>query len=401
MARLKRKVKKTLKWSIVLIVVIGIAIGGFAIYSKSFEIKNVIDLFNIEDKEKVEEKDKWPKEYTIDLIATGDGLLHNLLVDYGKTSDGGYDFSEYLTEIEDIIPEYDIAYYNQETVFGGKEIGYSTYPTFNTPSEFGDAMLDIGFNMVSIASNHSFDRGETAARNAIEYWENTGVMFNGMASSEEDRVDYMIMEKNNISYALLSYTYGTNGIPLPSGKDYLVSVYDEEMLRADVAALRDQVDVLIVAMHWGTEYTFTPTSTQKSQAQLLAELDVDIVIGTHSHCLQPVEWIDDTLIIYSLGNFISNQIELMDTIGYKGVIGALLSLDIHKTEYEDGTSEINVDNVNVDLTYTYRNKAERYYKVVPFSKMTTDYLANYKDIYEQYKAVIQDYDETINVVPAA
>jgi len=224
-------------------------------------------------------------------------------------------------------------------------------------------------------------------------------MYNGMAESENDRTNYMIMEKNNISYALLSYTYSTNGITVPSDKPYLVNVYNDELAKKDIEALRDKVDVLIVAMHWGVEYTFTPTEIQKTQAQYLADLGVDIIIGNHPHCIQPIEWKDDTLVIYSLGNFISNQIQLMSSIGYKGVIGAFAMVDIHKTEHEDGTSEIKLDNLNVDLLYTHRDMTNKTYKVVPFSKMNSTYLPNYKDIYEEYKAVIQKYDQTINVIP--
>jgi len=200
------------------------------------------------------------------LLATGDGLIHNLLAMYAEQSDGTYDFSDYLTEVEDIVKEYDIAYYNQETVFGGESIGYTYYPRFNTPSAYGDAMLEAGFNTVSIASNHSYDRGEVGVLNSVQYWKEKGIMYNGMAESENDRTNYMIMEKNNISYALLSYTYSTNGITVPSDKPYLVNVYNDELAKKDIEALRDKVDVLIVAMHWGVEYTFTPTEIQKTQA---------------------------------------------------------------------------------------------------------------------------------------
>ena len=154
-------------------------------------------------------------------------------------------------------------------------------------------------------------------------------------------------------------------------------------------------------MHWGVEYQLEPNATQKEQAKYLASLGVDIIIGNHPHCLQPIEWQDDTLVIYSLGNFISNQIELYSSIGYKGAVGAFATVDIKKTVNKDESSTIGLENLQVDLLYTYRNETEKYYKVVPFSKMTTKYLPDYKSVYNTYKNVIQKYDSSINVVPAA
>ena len=367
---------------------------------------------------KVEEK---AKTYTASLIATGDGLIHNLLATYAKTSDG-YDFSGYMSEVKDIISEYDIAYYNQETPFGSKSVGYSFYPNFSVPSEYGDAMIDAGFNLVSLASNHSYDKGEAGVLRSLEYWKTKdNIVFSGMASSEDERNNYAIGEKNNIKYGMLSYTYGLNADSRVKelknkNKEYLVDVFDYEKALKDIDALRNKVDVLIVAMHWGTEYSFEPTETQKEQAKWLASHNVDIVIGNHSHCLEPIEWIDNTLVIYSLGNFISNQGILKDSWyryngTVKGSIGAFAMIDITKT-VEDDKTEIRLENLKVDLLYTYRNSKEKYYKVLPFSKMNDEYLekyynakddywyiGDYKKVYEMYSNIIHKYDNTISILP--
>ena len=175
--------------------------------------------------------------------------------------------------------------------------------------------------MVSLANNHSYDRGEKAVINSVNFWNSQDdVMTNGMALSDDERTNYQIMTKNGISYAMLSYTYVLNGFKLPNGKDYLVNVYSDELVKKDIEAIRDKVDVLIVAMHWGVEYTHNPTNTQKTQAKYLASLGVDVIIGNHPHCIQPVEWIDNTLVIYSLGNLISNQVILVPKYGQKVLI---------------------------------------------------------------------------------
>ena len=394
MAKLKRKVKKKLMRYSIFILFLLIIVGG-ALYYKKFNHKE-----DVPSKENVPSNDNNTPEETqeskLSLLMTGDGLIHNQLALYAQTNDG-YDFKPYLSEIKDYVKSFDLAYYNQETPFGTPG-HYTFYPVFSVPSEYGDAMIDAGFNMVSLASNHAFDAKENGVINSLNYWRGQdNIMFNGTADSFENQKNYQIMEKNNITYALLSYTYGTNGINVPSGKEYLVSVYSDELAKRDIEALRDKVDVLIVAMHWGVEYQLEPTATQKSQAEYLASLGVDIVIGNHPHCLQPIEWKGDTLVIYSLGNFISNQIELYSSIGYKGAVGAFAMVNIEK----DKSNNIDINDLKVDLIFTYRNETDKYYKVVPFSKITSKYLPDYQNVYTTYKNVIQKYDSNIEVIPAA
>ena len=405
MAR-RKKLKKGFKRFVTFILFILLIGGAFYAYKEYFSNDSLKESDKpsekVKKKKSIFQKETWPKEYKVSLLATGDGLIHNTLAMYAKQSDGTYDFTNYLTEIKDYVKKYDIAYYNQETPFGDSEANYSFYPTFSVPSEYGDAMIDAGFNLVSLASNHSYDKGEAGVLRSLKYWQSKkDVIYNGIADSNDARTNYMIGQKNNITYGMLSYTYGLNGFNLPDGKDYLVSVFDYEKAKKDIETLRNSVDVLIVAMHWGIEYALEPTNDQKEQAKFLADQGVDIVIGNHSHCLEPIEWIGDTLVIYSLGNFISNQIDLYSSIGYKGVVGAFTMVDITKQVNEDKTKEIKLSNLNVDLLYTYKNKEKKYYKVIPFSKINSTYLSDYQSVYETYKNVIQKYDNTINVLPAA
>ena len=348
--------------------------------------------------------------YKVSMVMVGDNLIHSSIYNEANRNANydGYDFKPMITMIKDKVKGYDLAYYNQETILGGSEIGLSDYPTFNSPYEAGDAMLDAGFNIVSLATNHTIDRGEKAVLNSCEYWETkSDVLTAGSYCSEEDRNEVKVMEKNNITYTMLNYTYGTNGIAIPNGKDYLVNVWPmdynadygegyeafKETVREDIERVRDKVDVLIVAMHWGVEYTHTPTKYQKDAAEFLASLGVDIVIGTHPHVVQPVEWIDDTIVFYSLGNFISAQ-EQSDN--YNKMVGLMSSLDITKTVKGDDV-DIKIDNINNELIFTYY-QGYRNFKVIPFSEINSTYLPTYESVYDKYSEVVKMYDETMPVV---
>ena len=348
--------------------------------------------------------------YKVSMVMVGDNLIHSSIYNEANRNANydGYDFKPMITMIKDKVKGYDLAYYNQETILGGSEIGLSDYPTFNSPYEAGDAMLDAGFNIVSLATNHTIDRGEKAVLNSCEYWETkSDVLTAGSYCSEEDRNEVKVMEKNNITYTMLNYTYGTNGIAIPSGKDYLVNVWPmdynadygvgyeafKETVKEDIERVRDKVDVLIVAMHWGVEYTHTPTKYQKDAAEFLASLGVDIVIGTHPHVVQPVEWIDDTIVFYSLGNFISAQ-EQSDN--YNKMVGLMSSLDITKTVKGDDV-DIKIDNINNELIFTYY-QGYRNFKVIPFSEINSTYLPTYESVYDKYSEVVKMYDEAMQVV---
>lgn len=388
------RLKKWVKVTIFLFIIL--AVGAASLLTINF-----MGLFdskknnNPETKKEVEVVKEDPiKIYKASLVATGDGLIHSpIYKSVYDSATGTYDFKDILTYIKEEIKDYDLKYYNQETVFGGKEIGYSSYPCFNTQSEYGDAMIDAGFNLVSLATNHSYDRGRQASLNSINYWkQQENVLTAGMYADEEDKASLRIGEVNNIKYGFLSYTTVTNGL-FNANIEPLISYFTKERAQADVQALKDAgVDIIIVAIHWGTEYVLDPVNEQVDIANYLSELGVNIVLGTHSHCVEPVTKIGDTIVFYSLGNFLSNQGDLYSTIRYKGVVGMLGSLEITKTVNTDlNTTEISIGNVGVDLTYTY-NKNHTNYKVIPFSKMTTDYLANYLDVYQEYKKVVTKLD---------
>lgn len=336
------------------------------------------------------------KDYNLTLFAVGDALIHDAVYNDAKTDlinkDGYniYDFKPMLTEIKPLATSHDLAFYNQETIIGGKNLGLSNYPRFNSPDEIGLDMIDAGFNIVNLATNHTIDKGMKGALYSISFWENQPVYTTGSYATAEKRNNIKIAEKNGIKYAVLGYTYGTNGLPVEKGSEHIVNIWNtyekteyeeyKKTVKRDIESVRDKVDLLIVSMHWGNEYTHSPSVYQIDAAQFLAQQGVDIIIGTHPHVIQPIEYIGDTLVIYSLGNFISAQ------EGNNKRIGMMVSININK-HIENKITEIKIENIKADLTWTYHEGYKKF-KVIPFYNLNNQLLNNYETIYEEYKNII-------------
>jgi poly-gamma-glutamate capsule biosynthesis protein CapA/YwtB (metallophosphatase superfamily) len=412
--RKRRKLKKGFKIFLVIFSITLISIISYIIIKPNKDNKTI-------SKPNILNKNE-DKHYEASLIAVGDYLIHSSVYkDANRLANGdGYDFKPMISYIKEIVSNYDIAYYNQETILGGSELGLSDYPTFNSPYEAGDAMLDAGFNLVSLATNHTMDSGKKAVENSCKYWQSKeNVLTTGSYCSEEERNKINIKEINNIKYTMLNYTYGTNGMPVAN--DYLVNVWPTDIdninnpekdtkyqaykkqVKEDIDKVKDKVDFLIVAMHWGVEYTHEPTAYEKDMASYLASLGVNLIIGTHPHVIQPVTWIDDTLVIYSLGNFISAQYQNKNTCtNYKCTTELMTSLKIEK-DIKNNQTSVKITNVENELLYNYYNQSTwRNFKVIPFSNpKIKEYLPNYKEVYNTYKAVVQKMDNEITVKDAA
>ena len=397
--RNKRKKDKVLRIFIVLIILI---IGIYFGYNKLLNNHN-----NISSDSKVNVDDN-NHSTSISLIMAGDNLINDKLYNAAKKDDGSYDFKSMYSYIKDIVKNYDLAYYNQETILGGSEIGVSSYPAFNSPYEVGDATIDTGFNLVSLATNHTLDRGEKAIINSLNYWNNkSNILTSGSYLSNNDRNKVNIKEVNNITYTMLNYTYGTNGIKVPEGKEYLVNIWPctgnnpdndtkyqeyKEVVKKDILRVRDKVDLLIVAMHFGVEYTHVPTNYQIDMAEFLSSLGVDIIIGTHPHVIMPITYINDTLVIYSLGNFLSAQDTNND---YNTTVGLLSSIKITKNIDKDNNSSIKLSDLNNELIYTTNKDG---YKIIPFSNPDIkDYLNDYERVYNKYANIVRSIDSSINI----
>ncbi|WP_077617936.1 CapA family protein [Bacillus sinesaloumensis] len=321
-----------------------------------------------------------PFTTSMTLGAIGDILIHSTVYDDAKTGDG-YDFKPMIENVKGLLESPDLTIANQETIVGGTEIGLSTYPSFNSPYEVADAFKDAGVDIVSIANNHTLDRGEKAIISATNYLNKIDMEYTGGYQSPEDKNKIRILNRNGISIAFLSYTYGTNGIPVPEGKDYLVNLIDMDLIKEDIKAAKQVADVVTVSMHWGNEYQLYPNDHQKQLAQELADEGVDLIIGHHPHVLQPMDWLtgkdgNQTFVVYSLGNFLSGQ--MWD---YKD-IGGVLQIEIVKEVKAVDETIVRIQNPQFTPTFV-SSSGFRNFKVVPLQNAGQFGLSNATNKYEE------------------
>jgi len=268
------------------------------------------------------EKPQVVTDETISIVAVGDNLLHMPVIKSGLKADGSYDFSHIFEKLQPAFKEADIAVIGQETVFGGEHFGYSGYPLFNSPSDMGKTLVNEGFDIVLHASNHVLDKWAEGIENTLAFWKNyPEVTVLGINESEEKKNQVSIVETKGAKLGVLNYTYGTNGLETPPDKSYLVNYIDEEKIKKDTKYSEENADFTIAFMHWGTEYAIKPDSSQKDLCKKMCEWGVDLIIGSHPHVIQPVEWYEcetngnKMLVYYSLGNFVSRQLEARNLLG--------------------------------------------------------------------------------------
>ncbi|MGE7769364.1 CapA family protein [Viridibacillus arvi] len=268
--------------------------------------------------EQVEQKVPVIKDKKISIAMIGDILLHEQLLYY-------QDYSPSFAGVEDTLKNYDFLLANQESLPIGKEFGLSGYPKFASPDYIVRDLKEAGVDLLSVANNHTLDRGEAGVLAALKNIKSYGLPYVGAYKSAKDREKMRIIDVKGIKVGTLSYTYGTNDNETPSGKDYLVNRIDLDTIQKDIKKMRPNSDVIIVNMHWGTEYQSTPNKKQKQMAKVISEAGADIIFGHHPHVLQPYEKITakdghETHVFYSLGNFFS---AMQDPSTYVGGIGSL------------------------------------------------------------------------------
>lgn len=270
-----------------------------------------------------------PKPRDITLMAVGDNLMHMGVVYTGKQEDGSLDYSFLFRKIEDFLGKADIKIINQETILGGNHLGFSGFPYFNSPTETGDSIAAAGFNVVLHASNHSADQGIAGIEHCISFWKQHPEV--AVAGLHEDAAydtaeDIPILTIDGTTFAILNYTYGPNMEVIPSdirGRLDILCKYNEDSgalsftelnpkVEEDIRIADKLADVVIVCPHWGTEYVTTPSVYQTKFAMQMVEAGADLIIGTHPHVVEPVEWIEaengnQALCFYSLGNYVSTQ----------------------------------------------------------------------------------------------
>ena len=290
---------------------------------------------------------------SVRLLAVGDNLIHSPIYESCRTEDG-FSCDGLYENIKGYIKDADIAAINQETIFVENESRLSGYPTFGSPTEIGESTRRAGFNVVTHATNHTIDKGADSIIYTMDFWDRyDDVTVLGINRSEEARQSVEVWEKDGLKIAMLNFTYGLNGMRLPADKPYLVNLFERSEDNASlIKKAEDSADVTVVFIHFGTEYTHTPTKEQKRDVEFLCENGVDVVIGTHPHVVQPMtrhisENGNEALVFYSLGNFISNQDNTSK------ILGAMADVTITK---ENGT--VTIENYGMHPLVTHKENSK-------------------------------------------
>ena len=309
------------------------------------------------------------KRSQVTLLAVGDNLIHIEVVKSGKQKDGSYQFDHLYDNLAKEIRSADLAVVNQETILGGEDFAFSGYPNFNSPYEIGDALVNAGFDVITHATNHTMDMGYQGIKNTFQFWSRyPEITVLGINETKDAQEKIPVLEKNGIKLALLNYTYGLNGYRLPEDKPYLVNLLDKKRMKEDILRAKELSDFIIVFPHWGTEYVYEASSMQKELTSFFYDLGVDLVIGTHPHVLEPVEWIETEpgqrmLVYYSLGNFMSYQKEA------PRMLGGMATVTITKEGSETYISEAGITPI---VTHYENGPADYHYGIYKLTDYTPE-----------------------------
>ena len=379
--------------ALALAVFIGLAVSGNITKNSDLETPTATTEVSVVNEEETTNGSTEVVNSKVTLVAVGDNLIHNTLITAGEQEDGSLDYTSLYANIKPDIEKADIAVIDQETILGGDSFEYTGYPLFNSPWEIGDAAIDAGFDIFNCATNHTMDMGWAGIEKELEYFsDKENVVALGINADERDYNTITYYEKNSITFALLNYTFGTNGISLPEDKPWCVNLLDEEKVTADIKEAREHADVVIVFPHWGTENSHEVSDYQREYTQLFSDLGVDIVIGCHPHVLQPVEWVTNEttgkrmIVYYSLGNFISHQIELDQLCG--GM--AQLTIEKHGDDIEISSAKL----VPIVCHYNRGDNDKFEFDVYKLSDYTDDLAATHS----QSGGTVEYYTDLVNDV---
>ncbi len=345
--------------------------------------------------------------FTIEFSFVGDIMCHSTQFKFAKIENDSFDFKPVYREIKPYFDNSDIVVGNLETVIEVEGVKFSGYPVFNTPKEFLEGLKFAGFNFLSTANNHAFDINQRGVLSTLEHIKNFGMESFGSYNSQSSRDSVVIHEKNGIKFAILSYTYGVNLYKIPDEKSYLVNRVNEKLIESDIKKHRKNgADLIIVFYHFGTEYATKPNYFQRNIVSKTIEFGADIIIGSHPHTLQPIEYfklesgnIDSGFVAYSLGNFYSNQ-RWRYSDG-----GAILNFTIQKNK---NNGNIKLAGVRYLPIWVYKGYTENgsEYIILPsataFDEATPSYLTSkdldlMKESYNDTKTILTSITENIEI----
>ena len=337
-----------------------------------------------------------PKEDpVVRVVAVGDNLIHSSIYNQAKarSKDGGYDFSYAYQHVEKLVSPADIAVLNQETPIANNLFPPSTYPLFNSPTQLGDQMLKMGFNVVSHCNNHILDKGEKGMLATLDYWNSKNTLVYGAYRNQQEMDNIPIKEVDGIKFSFVGFMEHTNGLKLPEGSQAkLVYTSDFENMKNMIEKANKVSDVVVVSVHWGTEISNTITQGQKDLAKLLVNWGADVIIGTQPHTIQSMEYLEkpdggEAFVFYSLGNFISAQDRNLALVGILADFNVTKSLETNKVSITDvkaipvithyGPSFSNVtaypyDEYNEDLAKAHGVRAKAEFSMTYIDKLLTD-----------------------------
>ena len=257
--------------------------------------------------------------HTVNLTFVGDAMQHAPQITAARQADGTYDYSQCFQHLVDDITWADLAVVNLECPLGGKP--YTGYPCFSAPDSYARQLRDVGFDLFLTANNHCLDRRDKGLVRTCQMLDSLGIPHIGTYRNqqERDRAVPLIVNVKGMKIAFLDYTYGTNGIPIQG--DVVVDLIDQQLIARDIAIARQRgAHAICVNLHWGIEYQLKPVAEQRTLADFLVTQGVDLIIGGHPHVVEPMEvryskeYDKNVLLVYSMGNFISNQSDI-DTRG--------------------------------------------------------------------------------------
>lgn len=380
--RAKRRKKKIIRrrrivFFIFLLILIPLLYKGgkFVVDASKNLYSNVTEKDTNDSSKKIPKKNNSNEEEPIEpvitnakILSVGDIMFHMPQVKAAYLGDGKYDFTDNYEYVKSYISEADISIANFETVTAGNEKKFSGFPQFNSPKESLHALKTSGFDIISTANNHSLDQGKEGLINTLKYSKEYGLKTVG--TYENPQSEYLIEEKNGIKIGFLAYTYGLNGLDFYLSEeelDFMINRINEEKIKADIGKIGEESDLVVVSVHWGDEYQKEPNEFQIDLGHKMVDWGANIVLGSHPHVLQKSEIIKkdgmDNFIIYSQGNFLSNQRK--ETMGNSFTEdGVMVGIDIEKDMTNDKTFIRNIEFIPTWIDkYNEANKV--LYRILP------------------------------------
>lgn len=368
----------------IMILLLGVLVGCA---TSTDVVDPAVDQVEESDTTLIQESQVQLEDQFVTIRSLGDILIHDTVY-WNAATENGYDFGFMLDPVRDYIGNADITTANLETLAAGNELGVSSYPLFNAPEEIIDELKDLGVDIVNTATNHTMDFGSYGAHASIEALKERDMPYVGSYDSWDDYNDLRIIEANGIKVGFLSYTYGTNGNPIPEDEMYLTSLLDTELMALEIELLNSQVDVSIVMIHNGEDSPY-PNESQVNVMKIAHEAGANFVLGGHPHNMQPFEYYNESQAgIYSHGNFLSGQYQLEEKLG--GI-----------TEYtfrKSTTGDVTLDSMRFMPTYNFGLPETPNYLVIPLAEGAEYGLPDADYLYQMIEERMTYYTDKVEVV---